>query len=392
MHALRHPEDPMTIRALCSTGVLVACCVAQDTLAGQCSFAPSAASRVSWWPRRYVGGVNPITAAERAAVEATLDRAEALVRNTEFGTPRGYEILPWSEYDGPLDRSRLSPFGLHVQLQCPTKAMGKDHPADVEIIFNPTPLRWSDGDRPIRDENGDGLYFERVRTATRFGAFATYGDFDEKKRVDTEGLFVLFTAGGESPTLPVSREEYLRAMIFTLEGKNQEKIKKAATAKSQLYQDWLDRTEQRKKEHEQIVATVAATDPAQAARLRKDYEKLERETAEEFKKSEAQAREVGAKIALPGDRFRAQIAAMSPQERASPAWVFGTQELVPAGTPHAMMVVRANPAFYRARRSPFEPRAVLVHLSVGWNEIMPMYQQMYRQLDWAALKQLVSSR
>src|SRR5512133_3974552 len=100
MHASRHPEDPMTIRALCSSGVLVACCVAQDTLAGQCSFAPSAASRASWWPRRHVGGVNSITAAERAAVEATLDRAEALVRNTEFGKPRGYEILAWSEYDG----------------------------------------------------------------------------------------------------------------------------------------------------------------------------------------------------------------------------------------------------------------------------------------------------
>lgn len=93
-----------------------------------------------------------------------------------------------------------------------------------------------------------------------------------------------------------------------------------------------------------------------------------------------------------GDKLRAQIAAMSPQERASPAWVFGTQELVPAGTPQAMTVVRANPAFYRARRSPFEPRAVLVRLSVGWNEIMPVYQQMYRELDWAALKQLVNSR
>ena len=371
--------------------VLIAMCLACPTLSAQC---PSAAtvSRAAWWPRGSVDVVNPIGAADRAAVDATLAAAEALVRNTVLGKPRGYEIVSWSQYDGPRDRSRLSEFRLDVQLQCPTRAKGKEHPADVEMIFNPNPLRWSEGDRPMLDEKGDALFFERVRAATRFGAFATYGDFDEKKRVDTEGLFVLFTAGGESPTLPVSREEYLRAMIFTLEGKDQEKVKKAATAKSHLYQEWLDRTEQRKKEHEQMIAMVAATDASQAAKLRKDIEKVERETAETFKKSEAQDREVGAKSTVPGDRLRAQIAAMSPQERASPAWVLGTQELVAVGTPSAMTVVRANPAFYRARRSPFEPRAVLVHLLIGWEQLMPVYQQMYRDFDWAGVKRLVNDR
>ena len=147
------------------SGLLVTLCVAHGTLGAQCSLAPSAASRASWWPRSYVDVVNPISAADRAVIETTLGPAEALVRNTVFGKPRGFEVVPWWQYDGPRARNRLSEFRLEIQLQCPTKANGKEHPADVEMIFNPNPLRWSQGDRPILDENGDGLYFERARTA-----------------------------------------------------------------------------------------------------------------------------------------------------------------------------------------------------------------------------------
>ncbi len=91
-----------------------------------------------------------------------------------------------------------------------------------------------------------------------------------------------------------------------------------------------------------------------------------------------------------GDRFRAQIAALSPEERAAPAFVFGNQELVPAGTPDAMAVVRADPAFYRARGSPFEARAVLVEMPNTEDELKAQHWQLYRELNWAAVKRLVN--
>jgi hypothetical protein len=80
---------------------------------------------------------------------------------------------------------------------------------------------------------------------------------------------------------------------------------------------------------------------------------------------------------------------MTPAERASPAWVRGP-DLVPAGSPNAAAIVRVNPAFYRARRSPAEVRAILVHLQNVPVEREAQRQQMVRDLDWAALKRLLN--
>ena len=377
--------------------LLLTLAITHNTLAAQrCSATPTSTSRAEWFPRGMSRNEsNPAAATDRATIAATLTAVEGLVRNTTLGTPKGFEIQPSWIYDAPVNRTKLSQYYLRIGLWCPTRASGTEPPPTLVVTFNPNPILWSEGDRPMLDEQGDGLYFERVRTATRFGAAATYGDFDENKRIDTEGLFVLFTAGGGSPTLPVSREEYLRAMIFTLEGKDQETVKKFAAQKTP-YQAWLDGAAQRKKDRDQMYATVAAIDPTQAAQVRKDMEKVEVETAASFKRDEALDRDLRtqavANATVGGDKLRAQIAAMSPEERASPAWVIGTHELVPAGTLKANAVVRADPAFYRARRSPTEPRAVLVRMQAPYPELMAVHQQVYRQLDWAAIKRMVEDR
>ena len=63
---------------------------------------------------------------------------------------------------------------------------------------------------------------------------------------------------------------------------------------------------------------------------------------------------------------------------------------MPAGTPDAQSFVRKNPAFYRARTSPFEPRAILVSMQNGYKELWPQQEQLYKQFDWAALKKMVN--
>lgn len=90
-----------------------------------------------------------------------------------------------------------------------------------------------------------------------------------------------------------------------------------------------------------------------------------------------------------GDKYRAQLAAMSPQQRSSQA-VLVDDELVPAGTPDACMYVRKNPAFYRTKTSPLEARAILVSMPGGYKELRPQQAQLYRQFDWAALKKMVN--
>jgi len=74
---------------------------------------------------------------------------------------------------------------------------------------------------------------------------------------------------------------------------------------------------------------------------------------------------------------------------AAPAYLVGF-DFVEADVPNAQAVVRKNPAFYRARNSPLEARLVLVRLPHNYAALSERNRQMYRELDWAALKALVN--
>jgi hypothetical protein len=89
-----------------------------------------------------------------------------------------------------------------------------------------------------------------------------------------------------------------------------------------------------------------------------------------------------------GDKLRAQIAAMTPAERAAPAWLVGF-DFVPAGTPNAHAIVRMKPDFYRTRTSPVEVRAILVEIPNPYRQRQTQHRQLYEQFDWAALKRLL---
>jgi hypothetical protein len=391
-HATDSHMSPTT-RTVFGASFLVLCCWTPGRAAAQAQKC-GPEDKTEWWPDNHKRELRiPLSAADRAVMEPNLKAAEAIARKTAYGTPRGFAVRPYWGYDNPQNRDRLSPynFGAVVFLTC---SRYDEHGADIIIWFNPDPKEWTEGDIAMRDDNGDGLYLEQPRSATRFGSTATFGEFEKE---NTRGLFVLFTAGGVSPTLPVSREEYLRAMIFTLEGKNGQKVKEAVamTTKTE-YERWIEGAAARKKAHEEMLEGVARVDKSQVAKLRADLEKAERENTETLRKNDAQDRErlnqMKSQASLPGDRLRAQLAAMTPAERALPAFAGAPLEVVPADTPNAVAVIRANPAFYRARSSPFEPRAVLVRMPNPHKEMTAQHQQMFKDFDWAALKRLLDAR
>lgn len=296
----------------------------------------------------------------------------------------------YGPYGDPSDRTRLRTFDF-AAVSYASCSRFDEHGADLMVIFNPDPAKWSLGDHP--DESGDRLYTERDRSDALFGSTATFGHFGE---ANTLGLFVLFTIEGISPTIPVTREEYLRALIFALEGKNQERLKEAlAHASKTQYQRWLEDAPARKKRNDEILAVLSRADPAEAAKVRADLEKVERDGEASVRKSEPQERaELDRNIAAikaPGDGLRAQIAAMTPAERASPAYSHGFPgELLSRGAPNARSIVRINPAFYRTGTSVAEVRAILVRLPGVYKEARPQHEQLFRQFDWAAVKQMVS--
>ena len=90
-----------------------------------------------------------------------------------------------------------------------------------------------------------------------------------------------------------------------------------------------------------------------------------------------------------GDNYRAQIIAMTPAERTSPAFMVGF-DLVPAGTPNAHAIVRKNPTFYRAANSLLEPRAIVVRMPNARKEDRSQQAELYKQLDWAAIRKMVN--
>jgi hypothetical protein len=355
---------------------------------------------VPWWPR-FVGRSEELTPAERAVVAANLKAAEDVVRKTNYGMPRGFAVTPSWSYGGPLrgqgswghGNPTQNPLWSYEYATVVHHACSKyeEFGYALAIAFNPDPQSWSESDRPLLDENGDALYSERPRKEPLFGSTATYGQFAV---VNSEGLRVLFTSGGESPTVPVTREAYLKAMIFTLEGKDQEKVKEVLefTSKTQ-YERWKERAAQRKKDIDDIVAGVAFVDPAKAAKVRADLEHADRIAGETHKQNEpaerAELENMRTKATLAGDRMRARIAAMTPAERRMPAYVDGDAfDVVPAGTPDANAIVRVNPEFYRTRRTRVEPRIILVHIRND-ESIPALHQQMYREFDWEAIKRLL---
>lgn len=345
-----------------------------------------------WWPRAEFTDVSrSLTAAERAAVETQMTSVEALLRKTPYATPRGFAVRPSFSYAELADRTQLFSyeFALVTFARC---SKYDEHGADIIISFNPDPIAWTaDQGTPMTDEGGDRLYLEPIRAPALFGATATFGRFHEE---NAPSLSVLFTSGGRSPTLPVSREEYLRAMIFTLEGKNSEKVKANATLVAKTpYERWMEEAPARVRTREETYALMAKIDPAQAAKSRADMEKLERDETESLKRADAYERTQVSKnlagLTALGDKYRAQIAAMSPQERASAAFLVG-DDLVPAGTPNAEALVRKNRDFYRSAGSPLQPRAILVRMPAAYTEFRPQQQQLYKQLDWAAIKSMVN--
>jgi hypothetical protein len=190
-------------------------------------------------------------------------------------------------------------------------------------------------------------------------------------------------------------------MILQLEGKNQEEWKRVKEALAHTpYETWLAGAAQRKRERDEAAAMIA--DKAQAAKMREALEKTEREVTEQLKASDASDREQSRRMAANplGDKYRAQIAAMTPGERAAPAWMVGGV-LASPGTPFARRLVTLNPALYRVRRSRLEVRAIMVLMRTGgyvntdggncacWPNVDRAVYAAYRQLDWAALTRML---
>lgn len=380
-----------------------------------------AQSQSRGWLPREVHAITGVTAAQRAEAMATIDRIERILKQVpELATPDGYEIQPIIAGgarqvgpgfdDTPLAGSVIE-YNIGLRYFRPTKAIAGEGGTCLGVTVNKrlegrlTDARgraiFMENDRGKLNTNPDISDFRLPRATQVYG---------ELWNVPRERSFVevLFVTAGELPWKPVSREEFYQATLFDLEGAKGEKLADTREAlKKTPYQEWMEGAAQRKKEREETIAQLVGVLPAsEIEKTRQTLEASDRDVTERLKKDEPLHRERNtealAKTSGPGDNIRAELAAMSAQERGMPAYINNALDHGPIATgwrlttseaPPAWRVLTPNYAFYRARRSPVEVRSVTVNIGISMTCLTPKIQQAlwqaYHKLDWVSFNNLL---
>ena len=216
---------------------------------------------------------------------------------------------------------------------------------------------------------------------------------------DRRSSWVTFTQRGVLPWKPVTREQFLRFWVYHAEGPDYGVNEQAARKglDKTTYDRWLEEAPTRKKERDEAIATaVQVQGRAAAEELRKTLEQTEREVTAQLKAQDAEERTRNQQILgapSQADEYRARLAAMTPAERASPAYApYGSTELLAPTEELARRVLTPDPEFWRVRRSRVEVHSITVafhsSLTCGAPAVQDALWKAYQALDWAAIKRI----
>ena len=379
------------------------------------------ARRPGWLPR-YTKLDSRLTTAEKTTILKRLDEIERLVLQVpELARPEGFEVLPRLDAAGFEIWPGIQghPKGNYVvqsyQLMAfrPSKAIAGEGLTCLEIIVNPLPpqVYMDFAMNDFGDGKGDRVYIENRFGVKKPGALLAYGHIlpgpggppspvlSGFSPTNYSSYAVFFSADGISPWLEVTRQEFLEAMIWdgeTTDLKEVERIRQLRT--KTRYERWVEEAPKRKQERDEALAAVEKANPAQAAAARKEAEEIERQITEQLKAAEAEDRAENQRAlahGMPADHLRAKLAALTPEERAMPAWTGGggSDEFFEPNAPEAVRIVRANRAFYRSRSPRIVPRGVIVRFTANLTCHAPAVQRAfyaaYEKLDYAALQRLL---
>jgi hypothetical protein len=350
------------------------------------------------WTDHYPPELGHATAAERATAMFALDEIQRVLEQVpELAQPRGFEVGRQIR-GGTLEFGERGVLAYNLRLwfyRESKAASGGEGRTCIEVSVNTS--------RGARfDKAGKPFFLEQVIGEPIPGATIVYEGLRwDTPTADRQSGYVMLTSRGAFPWIPFTREEYLRAQIFLSEGKNGEKQKELAKSLEKTsYERYMEEAAERKKTREQAVAAMArAQGRAAADELRKTLEQTEREVAEQLKAAEAEERKQSREaVANPyGNDLRAQIAAMTPAERAAPATArYGAGELVASDDLEGHRVLTPDPEFWRSRRSRAEVHSITIAfhpaLTCAHPPIRAALEKAYQTLNWAALKRIVDER
>ncbi len=334
------------------------------------------------------------TAAEMATTLNRLKEIERiLLQVPELASPDGFEVAPGLHGGGdPQSTGRAISSNYDLMFFSPSQRIAGEGSNCISVSINH--LHGAD-QLPYSDGRGN-IHLEHELGPLVPGATRAWQTLSPSGRSWT---YLLFSAAGKSPWMPVTREGYLKAVIGYAEGKDGEVLATLRRARAETsYRRWLAAAPQRKAQWE---ATAAAQPPTEAAKMRTHFEQAEREATESLKVGEASELEeidgTLARITQQATRWRARIAAMSPAERSATAWLDRMdargETFVEPNSPLSQQVVQEDSGYFKARRSRIEARNIVVRLSTSLTcetaAVRKVIWQVYQKLDWAALARLV---
>jgi hypothetical protein len=383
------------------------CCVATSAMILGAAVAPLVAQRGNASPRprgtdKSDQDATSMTAAERAAATSVLDEIHSVFEKIpELARPRGFEVERNVAVGGafPVVNERgVVTYGFGLWFYAPSKAatFGEGSPCIVVSVNKATGSHQGIVDQ--LDSAGRGHYIEQDVGVPKPGSTIVYEGLRwDEPNADRRPGYVIFTTGGRSPWIPITREQHLRALIFAAGGKNGETERevKAALEKT-AYEEWIAGAAERKKVRDAAVATRTRTQGSAAGdELRKELEQTERDVTAQLKAGDAEdrAQRQGALANRYVEQLRAQLAALTPAQRAAPAMVGASGAPVDAGAPQSHRLLTPDPEFWRVRRSRVEVHGIQVVMTPTFfcanPAVRAALERVYETLDWAALKRIV---
>lgn len=391
------PGSGLRLRIGCliaSSAVLAAHVEAQSAREG-------AAGGVGWLARTGALEGFRSSAAEKAYALARLEEIEGVFLEVpEIRNPAQFEL--GGVVSGFYARARApganTTLEYRYELVTTTVAQFLDHKACsvLQVTVNASPPAPS-----FVDEKGRDIVVEKPRGDSIPGASVVLERLSPTERSFEE---VIFTPGGRSPWIQLTREEFRKVQIFDAEGRNGEKLAEFRKSREKTrYEDWMDGAVQRRKEREELATTLKGSKSAtEIADMIREMEKTEREVTAQLKAEEDDDRRQNQEfLNTPGygDKLRASLAAMSPAERKLPAFVAPGGEVgydfVLPDAPFAQRVLTPDPGFWRARRSPVEVHSISVLFQASCGSAPPPPQvhralwRMHEKMDWAALRRIL---
>lgn len=355
------------------------------------------------WAFSQETAIGQATPAERAAVLAVMAEVERILRQVpELTEPRGFEVLKQiAGGPAPLPgQGKILESVFWLSFFPPTVAIAGEGSRCIEVWVN-TPKIGPRDISPLIDRAGQMIMLEEPVGERLTGATIVHGGLRwDTPTADRRSGYVTFSSRGILPWKPVTREEYLQAHIYNAEGPsgNNETSARKALEKT-TYQRWLEEAPERKKNREEAIAIAAQTQGRAAAEeLRKALEQTEREVTATLKAQDAEERKSNQELLSKpsyASELRAQIAAMSPAERALPAIIGtgGLLEFTTQGDSSGRRVMTPNPDFWRVRKSRAEVHSITVAFHASGTCLVPAVrtalEKAYQTLNWAALKQIV---